>query len=317
VLADGTALDWDRLILATGARARTLPIPGATLGGVLALRSRADADALKAVIRPGARIVLVGGGYIGLEIAASATALGASVTVLEREARLLARVASQPLAGFFLERHRRAGVDIVLDARVTAIEGEGGRAAGVRLGNGTLLPADAVVIGVGAVPNDELGRAAGLACEDGIVVDERAATSDTAIFGIGDCTRRPVPRYGRSLRLESVPSAIEQGKQAAAAIMGRPAPVPEVPWFWSDQYEVRLQIAGLQLDVARTLLRGDPATGRFAVFHLAADGVIQAVEAVNAPEEYMAGRLLIGRRTVVAADRLADAGIRMKDLMAG
>jgi 3-phenylpropionate/trans-cinnamate dioxygenase ferredoxin reductase component len=316
-LAGGDAMPYDHLVLATGARARPLPIAGADLSGVMALRTRADADALKGLLGPGKRAVLIGGGYIGLEIAASARALGAGVTVLERESRLLARVASPELGAFFLDRHCRAGVEIRLGAQVSGIEGQAGNVTGVRMASGELLPADVVLIGIGALPNEELAKAAGLACDDGIVVDAQAATSDPHIRAIGDCTRRPVPHYGRSMRLESVPSALEQAKQAAAAILGRPAVTADVPWFWSDQYEVRLQIAGLLLDVVTTVARGDVASGKFALFHLGATGAVQTVEAVNMPEAYMAGRLLIASRKPVRQDQLADIGLAMKDLVRG
>ena len=192
----------------------------------------------------------------------------------------------------------------------------------IALADGTEIPADTVLIGIGAQPNTELARVAGLDCAGpddggGILVDDAARTSDPAIHAIGDCTSRPVPRYGRRLRLESVPSALEQARQAAAAITGRPAPAPEIPWFWSDQFSVRLQIAGLLLDVAETILRGDPAGEKFAAFHLAADGTLQAVEAVNAAEEFMAGRAMIGRRTVPPRDRLPDLAVGMNVIAAG
>ncbi len=295
-LGSGEQLPYDHLILATGARPRLLPIPGHDLGGVLALRSVADADALQAALVPGSRLVVIGGGYIGLEVAASARALGVAVTVVEREARVLARVASQPLSAFFAGVHAANDVRILCNAGVAAIEGEAGHVAGVRLADGTPLPCDTVLVGVGAAPDDALARTAGLECDDGVVVDLAARTSDPHIHAIGDCTRRPLPLYGRIGRLESVPNALEQAKQAAADLCGRKPPAPEVPWFWSDQYDIRLQIAGLPFDVADIVLRGDPADGKFAAFHLGADGTVQAVEAVNSPADFMAGRQMIARR---------------------
>ncbi len=295
-LSSGEQLPYDHLILATGARPRMLRIPGHDLGGVLALRSVADADALQAALTQGRRLVVIGGGYIGLEVAASARALGVAVTVVEREARVLARVASQPLSEFFARAHAAHDVRILCNAGIAAIEGDAGRVAGVRLADGTSLPCDIVLVGVGAAPDDSLARAAGLECDDGVVVDLAARTSDPRIHAIGDCTRRPLPLYGRTHRLESVPNALEQAKQAAADLCGRTPPAPEVPWFWSDQYDIRLQIAGLPFDVADLVLRGDPADGKFAVFHLGADGTVQAVEAVNSPADFMAGRQMIARR---------------------
>ena len=176
------------------------------------------------------------------------------------------------------------------------------------------MPCDAAVVGVGVTPNDALAHAAGLACDDGIVVDAMARTGDPAIHAIGDCTRRPLPLYQRVARLESVPNALEQAKQAAADLCGRPPPAPEVPWFWSDQYEVRLQIAGLPFDVAETVLRGDPAAS-FAVFHLAGDGTVQAVEAVNAPADFMAGRMMIARRSRALAASLRDMSCSLRELI--
>jgi 3-phenylpropionate/trans-cinnamate dioxygenase ferredoxin reductase subunit len=316
ILRSGEPLPYDALILAMGARARELPIPGAELDGVLALRTLDDAESLKARLAPGQRLVVVGGGYVGLEVAASARALGAEVTVIEREARLLARVAGEALSGFFHARHMAHGVRFVLGGAVVALEeGPDESVAAVLLDHGERLPCDVVLMGVGAVPNQALAAAAGLACDDGVVVDIEARTGDPDIFAIGDLTRRPLPLYGRSFRLESVPSALEQTRQAAAAITGRPAPAPEVPWFWSDQYDVKLQIAGLPFDVDRRVLRGDPESGHFAVFHMQGE-LIQAVEAVNAPAEFMGGRLLIGQRRPVDLEKLADPAVSMKQVAA-
>ncbi len=237
-LTNGEILAYDRLILALGARARKLPVAGADLAGVLELRTAADADQLKAALGPGKTLAIIGGGYIGLEAAASARALGAEVAVIEREPRLLARVASPALSGFFLDFHRSKGVAVELDAGVAALEGQGGRVAAIRLSDGSAIRCDAALIGVGAVANDDLARACGLACNNGIEVDLAARTQDPSIHAIGDCTLRPLPQYGRMFRLELVPNAIEQAKQAAASICARPAPAPEIPWFWSDQVPI-------------------------------------------------------------------------------
>jgi 3-phenylpropionate/trans-cinnamate dioxygenase ferredoxin reductase subunit len=309
--ASGEVLGFDRLILATGARPRTLNLPGADLADVLALRSAADADVLKAALRPGATLAVVGGGYIGLEAAASARALGCDAVVLEREARLLARVASAPMAAFFEAYHLDRGVRIMTGADVAGFVGKAGTVAGVQLTDGSVIGCDVALVGVGAVPNVELARDAGLDCADGVVVDLTAATSDPAIFAIGDVTHRPLPLYDRKFRLESVPNALEQAKQAASAITGRPAPAAEVPWFWSDQYDLKLQIAGVPFDADQIVARGDPTTSPFAVFHMKNSRIL-AVEAVNAPAEFMGGRLLIGRGVQVDAHRLADLSIPMK-----
>jgi 3-phenylpropionate/trans-cinnamate dioxygenase ferredoxin reductase component len=313
-LATNELVTYDHLILALGAQPRTLHIAGHDLAGILDLRTLADADRLKPVLRPGARIAIIGAGYIGLEVAASARVLGADVVVVEREARVLARVASAPLSAFFHDRHAAAGVRIALNAGVEAFDGAAGRVTAVHLTDGTRIPCDAVLVGVGAVPRDALARAAGLECENGIVVDGLTRTSDAAIHAIGDCTHRPLPLYRRTGRLESVPNALEQAKQAAADLCGRAPPAPEVPWFWSDQYDIRLQIAGLPFDLAETIVRGDPAAGGFAVFHLAVDGAVQSVEAVNAPAEFMAGRMMIAGRKPVVAARLRDVSCSLREL---
>jgi 3-phenylpropionate/trans-cinnamate dioxygenase ferredoxin reductase subunit len=315
-LSDGGTLPYDYLILALGARARRLALPGAGLEGVLELRSAADADRLKAALHPGARLAVIGGGYIGLEAAASGRALGAEVTVIERESRVLARVACPILSDFFQSFHRGQGVTIEVDAQVAALEGSHGRVTAVRLGDGRSIPCDAALIGVGAVANDDLAREAGLACDNGIVVDLAARTGDPAIFAIGDCTSRPLPLYERMGRLESVPNALEQAKQAASMICGKPPPAPEVPWFWSDQYDLRLQIAGMPFDTTEIAVRGDVEAGKFALFHLTADGLVQAVEAVNAAIEFMGGRRIIQRRKRLTRARIEDMSVSMQELAA-
>lgn len=309
-LSDGTSVAYDRLVLALGAKARRMDVPGSDLCHVGVLRSAADAEWLKPRLGPGERVAIIGGGYVGLEAAASARSLGAEVVVLERESRLLARVAAPMLSAFYLERHQAEGVVFVFGAEVRSIEGNG-----VRLATGEMIAADTVLVGIGALPNDALAREVGIACSDGVIVDSAARTSDPNIFAIGDMTYRPLPLFGRSLRLESVPSALEQAKQAAATICGTLPPAPEIPWFWSDQYDLKLQIAGLPLDCDQMVVRGDPRSGSFALFHLA-DRVVRAVEAVNAPGEFMAGRQFIARGTSIDTYRLADSTIPMKQVAA-
>tara|TARA_R110002051_G_scaffold3242_1_gene17606 strand:- start:869 stop:2074 length:1206 start_codon:yes stop_codon:yes gene_type:complete len=305
--ADGTEETYDVLVLATGSTARKLAVPGADRPDLLELRTLEDAERLKAALRPGSRLVVVGGGYVGLEAAASARALGAEVVVLERMDRVLARVASETLSTFFTDLHRHHGVDIRTGVEVTGFEDDG-----VGLADGSMVAADVVLVGVGGLACDDLARAAGLVCDNGVVVDEAARTSDPAIHAVGDMTFRPLPLHGRRMqRLESVPNALEQAKQVAAAITGRTAPAPEVPWFWSDQYDAKLQIAGLPHDADRQLVRGDPATGTFAVFHLNGDRIV-CVEAVNAAAEFMGGRQLIARAAPVDADKLVDPAVSMK-----
>jgi 3-phenylpropionate/trans-cinnamate dioxygenase ferredoxin reductase component len=310
VMFDGAAIPYDVLILATGARARPLPIPGAELPGVLFLRTVVDAEALKQALTPGKRLAVIGGGYIGLEAAASARSLGCEVAVVELEDRVLARVASTPLSQFFQAYHEARGVEFDLRARVVAIEGKN-HVEGVRLEDGRLIACDLALIGVGAIPNIEIAKTAGITVANGVVVDEHARTSDPSIYAIGDVTWRPMPLYDCQFRLESVPNALEQAKQAACAIAGRPPPAPEVPWFWSDQYDLKLQIAGVPFDSDELLIRGDPQTASFAVFHLKGDRVM-AVEAVNAGHEFMGGKLLIASRKPVDKTKLADPAVSMK-----
>jgi 3-phenylpropionate/trans-cinnamate dioxygenase ferredoxin reductase subunit len=313
--ADGRELPYDTVIIATGAKARMLPIPGADLKGVLSLRSAADAEELKAALTPGKRLAVIGGGYIGLEAAASARALGAEAVVIEKEPRILARVACEVLSTFFTEYHQARGVEFEVGADVVALDGEGGHITGVRLAEGRVIACDTALVGIGAPPNDEIAKAAGLATDGGVVVDIHARTSDPEIYAIGDVTRRPLPHYRRSFRLESVANALEQARQAAAAITGRPPPAEEVTWNWSDQYDIKYQFAGVPFDIDEVIIRGDPATAKFAVFHLSGD-VIQAVEAVNAPAEFMAGRRLIGQRQAISRSRLADPAVSMKEVAA-
>jgi 3-phenylpropionate/trans-cinnamate dioxygenase ferredoxin reductase subunit len=314
-LASGEHLPYDYLILATGARARALPIPGADLAGVLALRTAADAEALKGALGPGKRLAVVGGGYVGLEAAASTMALGGHATIIEREPRVLARVACETLSTFFQDYHGARGVTFMLDANVASFDGVDGHVTGVRMTDGSVIACDVALVGVGAIPNEELARDAGLECANGVVVDIEARTADPFVFAIGDLTHRPLPIYGRQFRLESVPNALEQAKQAAAAIAGRPMPPHEIPWFWSDQYDLKLQIAGLPFDADRQVVRGDVAAAKFAVFHLKGD-LVQAVEAVNAPPEFMAGKQLIAKRTPVSIEKLANSSISMKEVAA-
>jgi len=294
-LADGRSADYETLVLATGTRARDLPVPGAHLPGVFSLRKIDDVRRLRAPLDEARRVVIVGGGYIGLEVAAVVRGEGREVAVLEAEERVMKRVTSPVMSTFMQDFHRGRGVDIRLGARLAAVEGEG-RVREVRLVDGATLPADLVLMAVGARPNDDLARAAGLACQDGVVVDEHGRTADTAIYAAGDCTRFPSRRYGRALRLECVQNAIDQAKAVAAAIVGKPQLYDPVPWFWSDQYELKLQMAGLSegYDDAQTV--GEPAAARFSVEYRK-DGRLIAVDAVNDGRAYMGGRKRIAQET--------------------
>jgi 3-phenylpropionate/trans-cinnamate dioxygenase ferredoxin reductase subunit len=309
-LADGRRLPYDKLLLATGARVRRLACPGADLPGIHYLKTIADVDGLQAVFQPGKRIAIVGGGYIGLEVAAVGAKRGLDVTVFEAMDRLMARAVSPGISAFYQAEHEKAGVKLKLRTGVEAFGGDG-RVEWVKAG-GETYPADIVLVGIGVIPCDELARHAGLGCEDGIVVDRNARTGDPHIWSAGDCTRH-VGREGHAIRLECVQNAIDQAKHAALAMTGKPKTYSEVPWFWSDQYDLKLQIAGLAQPSDTLVQRGDPAARKFAVFHLR-DGKVAAVEAVNAAPEYLIGKKLIAEGKPVDAARLADVSIPMKTL---
>jgi 3-phenylpropionate/trans-cinnamate dioxygenase ferredoxin reductase subunit len=294
-LSDGRTVDYGTLIMATGTRARPLPVPGADLPGVFSLRQIDDVRRLRGPLDNAKNIVIVGGGYIGLEVAAVARGEGREVTVLEAEDRVMKRVTSPVISIFMQDFHAGRGVAIRLGARMAAIEGDG-KVRQVRLADGAALPADVVLLAVGAKPNDDIAAAAGLSCEDGVVVDEHGRTSDPDIYAAGDCTKFPSRRYGRKLRLECVQNAIDQAKAVAAAMLGRPQHYDPVPWFWSDQYELKLQMAGLSegYDDAQTV--GDVAAARFSVEYRKG-GKLIAVDAVNDGRAYMSGRKRIAEET--------------------
>jgi 3-phenylpropionate/trans-cinnamate dioxygenase ferredoxin reductase component len=311
-LEDGREIPYGTLALTTGSRVRTLALPGADLPGCYYLRGIEDVEKLQALLKPGARLVVIGAGYIGLEVAAVANKHKLKVTVLEAMPRVMARSASEPVSAFYESEHKSHGVDIRCGVKINVIaQRSGGLAIATSSGD---VAADFILIGTGIVPNAELAKDAGLKVDNGIVVDEFARTSDPAIYAIGDCTDLPCIHSTTSrARLESVQNAIDQAKHAALAICGKPKAYAEVPWFWSDQYDLKLQIAGLGAPGDEIVLRGDPAQRSFAVFHLR-NGAIAAVEAVNAAPEYMMGRRLIAARAKVAPARLADKAVPMKDM---
>ena len=310
VLDDASTLAYDKLLLATGSRVRKLDLPGGALSGVHYLRNIADADNIKADMAPGRRVTIVGGGYIGLEVASVAVQAGLSVTVLEMEDRILKRVASAEMSAFYHALHTDAGVDIRTGASAQHFAGNE-RVEQVVCADGMEVASDLVVVGVGVAPNIELAQSAGLTCENGILVDERCATSAPDIYAAGDCTNHPNPILGRRLRLESVPNAMEQSRVAAANLAGQEKVYANVPWFWSDQYDLKLQMVGFSTDGDSHVVRGDPAARKFVMFYLK-DDVLIAADAVNAPREFMTCRQLVGRS--VDARQLADPGIDLKQL---
>jgi 3-phenylpropionate/trans-cinnamate dioxygenase ferredoxin reductase subunit len=269
------------------------------------LRTLEDAHRLRTAMRAGARLLVIGGGYVGLEVAATARLLGMHVTIVERERRLLARVASPQLSGWLDDVFRGKGIAIEAGHTVAGFTSGQGALTGAVLGDGRHLGCDAALIGIGADPNDALMRDAGLPCDNGVWVDAHSATADPAVYAIGDCASR-LMADGRRVRIESVPNAVEQAKQAAAAICGRAPAIAETPWFWSDQFDLRIQIAGLHGDAVETVLRHDPDGANFAAFHLDAAGAVRVVEAVNATPEFMIGRQMIQRGQRIDSTCLAD-----------
>ncbi len=311
--AEGETLEYSKLILATGSRVRQLPIPGNDLDGVHYLRNIADVEAMQEGFREGARIAVIGGGYIGLEVAAVAVKRGLDVTVLETEARVMNRVVAREISEFFQNIHTEEGTKLELGRRVQKIDGKDGKVTSVTCADGFTVEADMVVIGIGIIPNTELAEAAGLNCSDGIVVDENCQTADPDILAIGDCSKHPNGLLGRHLRLESVHNAIEQGKTAAANIIGEPSPYNQVPWFWSDQFNVKMQITGMSDTHEQFVLRGDPSTRSFAAFYLQ-QGRIVAVDAMNSPREFMIGKKLVTAGAKIPIEDLADTSKDFKEM---
>lgn len=311
VTDDGSALPYDRLLLCTGSEARRLIAPGVELEGVFYLRTIDEVEAIRARCRPGARLVVVGGGYIGLEIAATCVKLGLDVTVLEMMARVMNRVVAPELSAFFAAEHLAHGVKLHCSTAVAAFEGDG-VVREVVCSDGRRFAADVVVIGVGIAPVTGIAAASGIACDNGIVVDEYCRSSDPDVFAAGDCTNHPSPRYGRRVRLESVDNAFEQARSAAANMLGKNVIHDKLPWFWSDQYDLKLLIVGLAHGYDRCVLRGDPATRSFSACYLRA-GELIALDAINNPKDYMAARKLIVERARPDPARLADSAIALKD----
>jgi len=312
-LGDGSSLEYSGLLLATGSRVRRLDVPGVDLAGVHYLRTVADVDAIREQFRPGARLVIVGGGYIGLEVAAVAVRAGLAVRVIEAEERVMSRVVEASVSRFYERIHAEEGVAIHNSLPVARLEG---RSAVERVvcRDGEEFPADLVLIGVGILPDTDLAADAGLEVNNGIVVDQHTRTSEPDICAAGDCTNFPSALYGRRVRLECVQNANEQARAAAATLAGQDRPYNPVPWFWSEQYDVRLQIAGLSHGFDQTVVRGNPDEGRsFAVFYLR-EGVVIAADAVNRTQEYIAGRKLVGARAQVDRATLADESVDLREL---
>jgi 3-phenylpropionate/trans-cinnamate dioxygenase ferredoxin reductase subunit len=317
-LADGKQLTYDKLAIATGGRPRPLSVPNAAAASRCAnyhyLRTLDDVELIRAQMATGKRLAIVGGGYIGLEVAASAVAQGLKVTVLEALPRVLQRVTAAELSAYYERKHREAGVDIRTHVQVADLEVSGEAVSAVICADGSRLETDLVVVGIGLIANTELAAEAGLEVDNGILVSEYAQTSDPDIYAAGDCTNHPNHLLGRRLRLESVPNALEQSRVAAAGMAGKLKAYASVPWFWSDQYELKLKMVGLSEGFERLVLRGDPATDSFSAFYLKGDKVL-AADTVNRPQDFIAAKRLVAEGIAVTAEQLADDSRPLKELL--
>ncbi|MBT4888811.1 MAG: FAD-dependent oxidoreductase [Rhodospirillales bacterium] len=312
-LDNGDKVAYDKLALTTGTRVRRLSIPGADLEGIHYIRTIDDTDNLRKQFAPGKAMTVVGGGYIGLEAAAAATKAGMKVTVLEMADRVMNRVVAPEVSTFFEALHRSQGVDIRTDIQVTGFTGEQTISA-ISCKDSPDIKSDLCVVGVGVIPNTELAETAGLKCDNGIVVDDHAQTEDPDIVAAGDCTAHPNGIYGSQIRLESVQNAVDQAKAAALSILDKPETYCAVPWFWSNQYDVKLQIVGLSEGYDQTVVRGKPENSAFSVFYLKG-GTLIAVDAINSAREYMMGRKLITDHAKPDPTRIVDTTIPIKELV--
>ena len=313
--ANGQNIGYGTLIWATGGYARRLSCPGHGLAGVHSVRTRADVDQLVSELPQTPRVLVIGGGYIGLEAAAVLNKLGKHVTVLEAQDRVLARVAGVALSRFYESEHRAHGVDVRLGVTIECLEGQDGHVAGVRLAGGERFNACMVIAGIGIVPAIEPLRAAGAECGNGVAIDENCRTSLAGIFAIGDCAlHSSIHADGLPIRLESVQNANDMAVTAAKAIMGAPEPYHALPWFWSNQFELRLQTVGLSAGHDAEVLRGDPATRSFSVVYLK-QGRVAALDCVNATRDYVQGKALVLRKARIASEALADPDVPLKDLV--
>jgi 3-phenylpropionate/trans-cinnamate dioxygenase ferredoxin reductase subunit len=310
-LASGIEFSWDHLVFATGAGCRPLAVPGAELDGVLTLRTLADADALRQRLDQAREVVVVGAGFIGLEFASVALARGTLVHIIEVTRQPMGRVVSMPVSRFFTEAHIGWGAEVALGTGVVRILGAAGRVTGVETSDGRRIPADLVLICIGVIPNAQLAGSAGLAIDDGIIVDEYLMTSDPAISAIGDCANFPTPFAPVRVRLESVQNAVDQGRCVADRLAGRPVPYQKVPWFWSDQGDLKLQIAGITIGHDTSVLRGDPADRNFSVFCFRGRRLI-GVESVNRTADHVIARRLLAGDPALSPEQAADEGFDLR-----
>ena len=309
-LEDGTKIEYEKLLISTGSRPRMLSIPGSDLGGIHYLRTIDDVNGIRAEMREGANLVIVGGGYIGLEVAAVGIEQGLNVHVLEMEDRILQRVTTPTMSNYYDELHTGRGVIIHTNTAVTGFGGDG-KVQKVLCGDREFA-ADMVIVGIGIVPNVELAEAAGLSCDNGILVDDHCQTSNPDIYAAGDCTNHPNTLLDRRLRLESVPNAMDQARTSVSNMLGGDKSYAAIPWFWSDQYELKLQMVGFSADGNREVLRGDMASNQFAVIYLK-DNTVVAADAVNSPKDFMLCKQLVGKEADAAV--LGDSASDLKSLL--
>jgi 3-phenylpropionate/trans-cinnamate dioxygenase ferredoxin reductase component len=310
-LASGASLDYGHLVLATGARNRLLDIPNANLEAVRYLRTLDESEALRHIITPGQRVVVIGAGFIGLEFAATARAKGLEVDVVELGVRVMARAVTAEISEYFQLRHTAAGIRIHLGVQVTSIESDGKSVTGVSLSDGRHIPADLIVVGVGVLPNVEIAAEAGLSVASGIIVDEHLLTSDPNISAIGDCALYASPRFGGSLRLESVQNATDHARCVAARLTGDAKVYDGLPWFWSDQGPDKLQIAGLTTGYDRVVVRGDREQGAFSAFCYKS-GRLVGIESINRAGDHMFGRRLLAANGSITPEQAADLSFNLK-----
>ena len=312
-LASGRTVRYGTLVLAVGARNRTLPLTGAVLDGVCYLRTGPEAVAIKERLAQASNVVVIGGGFIGLELAAVASSHGKSVHVVEAQPRLMARAVPPMLSDFYRELHASHNVGISLGVTLSEIAGRSGKVSEVVLNDGSAYPTDLVLIGIGVVPNTELASDAGLAVSNGIIVDQQLRTEDENIYAIGDCANHPNPYAGGRTRIESVQNAIDQAKCIAASIMGRALNYHAVPWFWTDQFDISLQMVGLSAGYDRIVTRGEPESRKFSLFYFK-QGRLVGIDSVNRPGDHLVGRKLIANGIPVTPDQAADPAIDLKAL---
>ncbi len=312
-LENGETIAYDKLALTTGTRVRRLSLPGADLDGIHYVRTIDGTETLRNNFAPDKSLCVVGGGYIGLEVAAAAATSGMKVTVMEMDERVMNRVVAPQVSAFYEKMHRSHDVEIRTNVAVTGFTGQDGLMA-ITCQDGSSFETSLCVVGVGVIPNSELAEDCGLKCDNGITVDQFAQSEDPDIVAAGDCTNHPNAIFGTRIRLESVQNAVDQAKAAALSIMGKPAVYCAVPWFWSNQFDTKLQIVGLSQGYDQTILRGNPNDGAFSVFYLK-EGILIAVDAINSGREYMMGRKWIADHVRPDPERIVDTTISVKELI--